>query len=265
MTAALAPNILDCIRVHMRLHVGCCHQSEYLGRRVLGRTVASNRDAACARRGDAQATTVEVASERSPMLKVVTSTIAALALTAAAAAQQGGWLIESSNVVSPSKPTTTVEVWAWFDDPTGERNAFGRGDFDFIAADGEFSNPQMYLWTSPGFSAGTPMGNSVRGVFVGQLWGFVGLSANMQNPILVWSVDWTTTDFTPRTVSLDTRNTTTFEIGTNGGHALTMNLLELYPQGFTPGTGVIRVVPSPASATLLVLGAVMLRRRRRDA
>ncbi|MCH7962165.1 MAG: hypothetical protein IIC49_07495, partial [Planctomycetes bacterium] len=79
-----------------------------------------------------------------------------------------------------------------------------------------------------------------------------------------WSAEWTTIDFTPRTVSLDTRNTTTFEIGTNGGHALTLNLLELYPQGFTPGTGVIQVVPSPAIATpLLVLGAVMLRRRRR--
>ena len=189
------------------------------------------------------------------------SPLAVCVLVSTAAAQQGGWLIESSNVVSPSQPTTTVEVWAWFDDPTGERNAFGRGDFDFIAADGEFSNPQMYLWTSPGFSAGTPMGNSVRGVFVGQLWGFVGLTANMQNPILVWSVDWTTGDFTPRTVSLDTRNTTTFQIGTNSTQ-IGMNLLELYPKGFTPGTGVIRVVPSPAIATLLVVGAVMLRRRR---
>ena len=197
------------------------------------------------------------------MLKVVTSTIAALALTSAAAAQQGGWLIESSNVVSPSQPTTTVEVWAWFDDPTGERNAFGRGDFDFIAADGEFMNAQMYLWTA-GFSAGTVRGSSVRGVLVGQHWGFVGYHANMQNPILAWSADWTTTDFTPRTVSLDTRNTTTFQIGTNSTHG-SMNLLELYPEGFTPGMGVIQVVPSPASATLLVLGAVMLRRRRRAA
>ena len=198
------------------------------------------------------------------MLKVVTSTIAVLALTSPAAAQQGGWLIESSNVVSPSQPTTTVEVWAWFDDPTGERDVFAWGDFDFIAADGEFSNTRMYLWTLSTFSAGTPMGNSVRGVLVGQLWGFAGMVANPQNPILAWSADWTTTDFTPRTVSLDTRNTTTFEIGTNGGHVLTLNLLELYPQGFTPGMGVIRVVPSPVSATpLLVLGAVMLRRRRR--
>ena len=76
--------------------------------------------------------------------------LACLVLASAAAAQQGGWLIESSNVVSPSKPTTTVEVWAWFDDPTGERNAFGWGDFDFIAGDGQFSNAQTYLW---GFGA----------------------------------------------------------------------------------------------------------------
>ena len=132
-----------------------------------------------------------------------------------------------------------------------------------VAADGEFPNAQTYLW-GPGFTPGTVMGSGVGGVFVGQIWGFAGFVANPQNPILAWSADWTTTDFTPRTVSLDTRNTTTFEIGTNGGHVLTLNLLELYPQGFTPGMGVIRVVPSPVSATpLLVLGAVMLRRRRR--
>ncbi len=190
------------------------------------------------------------------------SPLAVCVLVSAAAAQQGGWLIESSNVVSPSQPITTVEVWAWFDDPTGERDVFAWGDFDFIAGDGEFSNTRMYL-SAGGFTPGTPMGSSVSGVFVGQVWGFLGTVANPQNPILAWSVDWTTTDFTPRTVSLDTRNTTTFEIGTNGGHALTLNLLELYPQGFTPATGVIRVVPSPASATaLLVLGAPMLRRRR---
>ena len=104
-------------------------------------------------------------------------------------------------------------------------------------------------------------GSTVSGVLVGQHWGFVGIFANMQNPVLVWSVDWTTADFTPRTVSLDTRNTTTFQIGTNSTQ-IGMNLLELYPHGFTPGTGVIQVVPSPAIATLLVLGAVMLRRRR---
>ena len=142
---------------------------------------------------------------------------------------------------------------------------FAWGDFDFIAAHGEFSNTQMYL-SGGNFSSGTPMGNRVRGVFVGQIWGFAGLWAYTHSPILAWSADWTTTDFTPRTVSLDTRNTTTFEIGTNGTHVYTLNLLELYPQGFTPGAGAIRVVPSAASATtLLVLGAVMLRRRRRSA
>ena len=190
--------------------------------------------------------------------------LAMIALCSHAPAQTltGGWTIRVSNTVSPSQPIAEIEVWAWFDDPTGERNAFGLGDFDFIAADGEFSNAQTYLW-GPGFTPGTPTGNSVRGVFVGQLWGFLGIFANMQNPVLVWSVDWTTADFTPRTVSLDTRNTTTFQIGTNSTHGK-MNLLELYPEGFTPGTGAIQVVPSPASATpLLVLGALMLRRRRR--
>ena len=187
------------------------------------------------------------------------SPLVACILVSTATAQQGGWLIKSSNIVSPAQPTTTVEVWAWFDDPTGERDAFASGDFDLIAADGEFSNIKLIKGSLPG----SVSGNRVNGVFVGQIWGVAGIIANPQNPILFWTVDWMATDFTPRIVSLDTLNTTTFNIGTNGGHS-SMNILDLFPQGFTPGTGVIEVVPSPASAVPVVLvGAVMLRRRRR--
>ena len=191
------------------------------------------------------------------------SPLAVCVLVSTAAAQQGGWLVETASPVSPAQPTTTVEVWAWFEDP-GLQLAFAWGDFDFIASDGLFSNAQVHL---PTFGAvppsrstpGTVVGNTVNGVFVGQVWGFLSYWANTQNPILAWSADWTTTDFTPRHVSLETAATTTFMIGDR----FTLEpLVQLYPQAFTPGTGVIRVVPSPASATLLVLGAVMLRRRR---
>ena len=188
-----------------------------------------------------------------------TSLFASLALASVTAAQQGGWLIESSNIVSPSQPTATIEVWAWFDDPTRVRNTFGLGDFDFLAGDGAFSNLQSRLFR---FSLGTAVGSGVVGVRVGQIWGFAGITASSQNPILAWSAQWTTTDFTPRAVSLDTLNTTTFNIGINSTHS-GMRLLELYPEGFIPGTGMIEVVPSPASAVpLVVVGAVMLRRRR---
>jgi hypothetical protein len=77
----------------------------------------------------------------------------------------------------------------------------------------------------------------------------------------VWSAEWGTHDFTPRTVDLITENTSTFMIGTNSSH-LGMNTLELYPSGFEPGSGVIRVIPSP-SASLIVAALIPFAGRRR--
>ena len=185
--------------------------------------------------------------------------LAACVAVSTAAAQQGGWLIESSNTVTPSNPTTTVEVWAWYDNPQG-RLAFAYGNFDLVAGDGLFSNARVHLnQANPSATPGVVNGSIVEGALVGQAFGILGLYANEDNPILVWSAHWTTTDFTPRIVSLNTRNTTDFRVAEILNGAQT----QLYPQGFAPGTGMIEVVPSPASAMpLVVVGAMMLRRRR---
>ena len=188
--------------------------------------------------------------------------ITTLCIVSHTSAQTGGWLIESSTVVSPSNPTTTIKVWAWYDNP--QRSvAFSFGNFDFGASDGLFSNPQVNLPTfgaaNPGSTPGTALGSSVNGVFVGQLFGFLGFFANTDNPILAWSAEWTATDFTPRSVDLNTLNTSDFWVASISNGAQT----QLYPQGFTPGAGMIEVVPSPASAMpLVVVGAMLLRRRR---
>ena len=189
------------------------------------------------------------------------SLLALCVFASVATAQQGGWLIKSSNIVSPSQPTTTVEVWARYDNPQMEL-AFAFGDFDFLAGDGLFSNAQVHLRNgNPSVNPGAISGNIVEGVFVGQAFGILGWFANTDNPILVWSADWRATDFTPRSVDLSTRNTTDFRVARINTGAQT----QLYPQGFTPGTGASEVVPSPASGVpMVVVGAVMLRRRRRN-
>jgi hypothetical protein len=97
------------------------------------------------------------------------------AVVSTAAAQQGGWLIESSNIVSPSQPTTTIEVWAWFEDPL-QRLAFSGGNFDVHASQGEVFNPQVLIAatlgsTQPGGEPGDAQGNMVTNARVFQLWG----------------------------------------------------------------------------------------------
>jgi hypothetical protein len=192
----------------------------------------------------------------------IPSLVALFALASVATAQQGGWLVTSSNTVSPLQPTTTIEVWAWYDNPQNGL-AFALGDFDFVAGDGLFSNEQVYLPVfgagNPGSTPGTVNGSTVEGVLVGQLFGMLGWFPNQDNPIRVWSADWTTTNFAGRAVNLDTSATTQFVLGDISTGATT----QLYPQGFSPGTGIIQVVPTPASAVpMVVVGALILRRRR---
>jgi hypothetical protein len=185
----------------------------------------------------------------------------------AIAQETGGWLIQTGGPVSPSNPVTTVEVWAWFDDPSGLRDAFAIGDLDMVAREGVFDNARVRIAamrgsSTPGGDPGQALGPRVNDILVFQWWGGAGLLADTSNPILVWSAEWGTLDFAPRTINLFTENTSTFMIGTNSSH-VGMNTLELYPSGFQPGSGVIRVIPAPpASAPLAALIAVGLRRRR---
>ena len=173
---------------------------------------------------------------------------------------QGGWEFRVSNVVSPTQPTATVEVWAWFDFVPGVSELFIAGVFDLVASDGEWS------WNFV-FPLGRPdpgpfvSGSSIIGVSVGQLHipqlGFFG---DPSNPIWIFAGEWSTTDFTPRSVSLETVNTYNFFVA----EWQTGALFEIWPAGFIPGNGAISVVPAPGSLVVLSGALVLVRRRRRD-
>ena len=123
----------------------------------------------------------------------------------------GTYLVTSSNTVSPSSPTTTIGVWATWTDP-GAHYIFAVSDYDLTAGDGVFSNPVNVLngpWSSTGVIAGNVISGAVNRQLHIPSMGFIG---SRDNPILLATYDWTTTDFTPRTVSLDTSNTTTFKV-----------------------------------------------------
>jgi hypothetical protein len=179
-------------------------------------------------------------------------------LTAAAtshAQTNGTYLLTSTNVVSPSSPSTTIEVWGTWADPGGELR-FVSGSYDLAANEGLFSSPTNVL-LGPGSSTGIIAGNTVTGATNGQI--LISIPGPViDNPILLATYDWTTTNFTPRTVDLQTSNTTTFLLGDwrTGG------FIELVPNNFTPGTAVITVVPAPAAWLVLALPLVASRSRR---
>ncbi|MCH7792008.1 MAG: hypothetical protein IID31_06990 [Planctomycetes bacterium] len=177
----------------------------------------------------------------------------------------GTYLLTSTNAVSPSSATTTIGVWATWTDPGFPGFKFPflflSGDYDLTAGEGVFSNPVNVL-QGPGSSTGVIAGNVISGAANGQFHLpplFVG---SLDNPILLATYDWTTTNFTPRTVSLDTSNTTSFMIlewvVPNPGP------WNLFPGGFSPGSGVINVVPAPAAWILVSLPFVAAARRRRS-
>ena len=176
------------------------------------------------------------------------------------------YLLLSSNEVSPSSPTTTVEVWATWVDPKVEW-VFANADYDLTAADGVFSNPVNVL-NGPGSSTGVLGGNVISGAANSQFHiPQFGLLASRDNPILLATYDWTTTNFTPRTVSLDTSNTTAFIVAWWDPQAYLIPdppfPRNLFPWRFTPGSGVINVIPAPGAWLVLALPLLAATRRRR--
>ena len=181
-------------------------------------------------------------------------------LAAPAFAQTNGtFVLSSSHTVSPTTPITTIEIWATWVNP-GVTWVFAVGDYDLTAGEGVFSNPVNVL-QGPGSSTGVIAGNVISGAVNGQLHiPSIGAWGSLDNPILLATYDWTTTDFTPRTVSLHTSNTANFYVARYSDG----KIVNLFPQEFTPGSGVINVVPAPAGWVVLALPLVAATRRRRS-
>ena len=177
----------------------------------------------------------------------------------ALAQTDGTYLLLSSDTVTPTTPTTTIEVWATWRDPGVQYiYIFGAADYDLTAGEGVFSNPVNVLRGTPGVIAG----NVISGADIFQVHlPAIGLYGSRDNPILLATYDWTTTDFTPRAVSLDTSNTTSFLlIDLFFGAGTT----QLFPWWFTPGSGVINVIPAPTAWVVLALPLAAATRRRRS-
>jgi hypothetical protein len=185
--------------------------------------------------------------------------LATSALPGEVSAQTNGtFLLTSSNIVSPATPSTTIEIWATWDDPA-MGFLFGGADYDLTAGDGLFSNPVNVLM-GPGSTTGVIAGNVISGGINGQILicSIQGCLGSTDNPILIATYDWTATDFTPRAVNLVTSNTRNFVVGDRQTRAN----VQLAPGQFIPGAGVIAVVPAPAVWLVLGLSLAGTTRRR---
>ncbi|MCH8269734.1 MAG: hypothetical protein IH985_00790 [Planctomycetes bacterium] len=198
--------------------------------------------------------------------KIVAGIVGLVAAAGAACAQTNAtYLITFDGQVTPQNPTMTVEIWATWVDPPVE-HLFGEGDYDLTAGDGLFLSGAKHL-SGAGSTIGVLVGNTVTGAIFRQVhipqFGIFGLSGN---PILLATYEWTTTDFTPRSVVFETSNTTTFLIA----EVLypfwrKKPTFQLYPWAFTRGRNVY-VIPAPGSAALLgvfALGVIGRGRRQR--
>ncbi|MCH7792686.1 MAG: hypothetical protein IID31_10455 [Planctomycetes bacterium] len=179
----------------------------------------------------------------------------------AVAQTDGTYLLLSSNTVSPTTTITTIEIWATWTDPRVEW-IFGAGDYDLTAGEGVFSNPVNVLH-GPGSTTGVITGNVISGAVNGQLNIPLLFIGSQDNPILLATYEWTTTDFTVRTVTLTTSNTSQFIVAEWGPPPLGGRTFQMFPQLFTAGAGVINVVPAPAVWVVLALPLAAATRRRR--
>ena len=204
--------------------------------------------------------------------RILATAAACLATATGAAAQpgpMGGWLIEViGGPVSPSNPSTTIRVSAYF--PSHLHGFYG-GRFDLVGSDptGAMSNfflpaPLGPLPPGPHGCIGLIVLGAVPGGYRFSFLqeGIVGCFPHPANPLPILEAQWTTNDFTPRVVDLETRNTPGFLVWVNHNGTWT----DLIPLNqFRHGSAVIQVIPAPGGAALLLAasGAVMLRRRRR--
>lgn len=168
-----------------------------------------------------------------------------------------GWIIETSGIISPANPVVAIRVSGWFDYVPNTAELFQGGRFDLLSMEEGFvaGSNRLHLLGSPGFL----QPDAVRVIVVGQGHEPPHFQGNPSNPILVFSVDWTTDEFTPRRVPLNTMTAAMSVF-----HSLTRpGGMQIPLQNVMEGTSFIRVVPGPGFGAVAAVCCIVVWRRRR--
>lgn len=196
------------------------------------------------------------------MSKAISIVVGLAGCAAVADAQTGSWtttVIYSGGAtsVSPANPVARIRVTATFD--SGRYLAFGAGLFDIAAAEPGWVGSQAYPMLRGPNITGTLSGASILGVAASQLHIPPQSLANPANPIVVWEMNWTTANFSRRSVGL---SMTTYRFGVFTS-APSPVFVELLPSTIPGGQGSIAITPAPSGFVLLGLGGLVLTLRRR--
>lgn len=175
----------------------------------------------------------------------------------------GGLVLEATNVVSPQNPQTTIEIWAWFVPIPNQAEFFGRAWFDLHAGDGEFvdvQSPFPYPWgVNWGYNPPVFTGSSILNVDIINSYFY----PVPDNPILIGAVQWTTSDFKPRSVDVFTE-TTEFLTWHNVSPFHIPGVYMFKPGEVREGQAMIQVIPAPTSCLSVGLVFTIWSRRRRS-
>lgn len=180
-----------------------------------------------------------------------------LTCAATAPAQDASWRLEASGgLPSPFEPDIVFTLFAEF---SAADYAFAGARLDFLATHdpvyGFFSEPTVLL-DAPGTFGGAVTPTGVSGVVTGQLHFPVGgIFADPSNPIEVWQVTYTVTDFTYRRLHFET-STLDFRIYPDLGSSVS----EVRP---VRETSVTIIPPAPGPLATLLFGMSAIARRRR--
>ncbi|MFI4916093.1 MAG: hypothetical protein ACIAS6_06255 [Phycisphaerales bacterium JB060] len=190
------------------------------------------------------------------MIRTTAATVLALAGTALA---QYEITIDVDNPVLRPGESTTVTMLAGFD-PI--KYAMAGIATDLVASTGSLGLSDAALVSpmdGPGTTAGSPSATGYDGIIAGQLNFFNVSYADPTNPIAFWEATYTApVDVTnPFDVDLSTM-TSRYDVYPEMQRASSESQLS----ELVEGAATIRVIPAPASASLLAVGLLAMRRRR---
>lgn len=186
-----------------------------------------------------------------------------------ASAQAYGWIIDVAEptlgpVGSGFPQETEITVLATFDDTVDY--AMGAGDFDLLASEAGtagvnwHSNALLAPLDYIPVDAGTLSATGAAGMKPGQLhFPTAGVVADPANPAPAWRITYTATDFTSRSIDLNTL-TRQFRVYDD---ALVSTSRAIALASLVEGSGRINIVPAPASLALLGLAGMCVAFRRR--
>lgn len=130
--------------------------------------------------------------------------------------------------VTPDSQEASVAIWAVFDEV---EYALASARFELEAVSGLFVDADLLFDGGPCEVCPTPEDRFVRTIWPGQLHFPVGgIYGNPSNPVAVASAIWTTDDFTPRDVPIET-HTTGFDVYTERESSRSESRMDTFEEG----------------------------------